>query len=229
VIASVLTVVCLVALAVSVVVLTSELTRPPTVAERNRAATAEVARRWEAWPAGKVFPDAVPYTLSVGGKESARRVGIDRETGCENAVDASLRTTLRTHGCRAVIRATYLDQLQGLAVTVGVVVFPDAAKAAAAMGGLPSEAKPSPGLRALPLPRSVASRFDDTARQEAAIKHRGPYLVMATIGYADGRPAVKIKQKQGYLKVVVPQLAESILGSLAAPARPDCSSSAWSC
>ncbi|WP_222720849.1 hypothetical protein [Actinomadura sp. HBU206391] len=228
VIAGLLTAVCLVALVVAVVVLTSELTRPPTVAERNRAATAEVARRWEAWPAGKIFPDTVPYTLSVGGKESARRVGIGRDRACSGAVDAALATTLRTYGCRAVVRATYLDQLQGLAITVGVVAFPDVAKASAAVPRLPAD-KPAPGLRALPLPGSAASRFDDAARQEAAIRHRGPYVVIATIGYADGRPAAKIKQKQGYLKVVVPQLAESILGTLAAPARPDCSSSAWSC
>ncbi|WP_222722840.1 hypothetical protein [Actinomadura alba] len=229
VVAGVLTVVCLAALVASAVVLAGELTRPPTAAERDRATAAELARRWEAWPAGKIFPDTVPYTLSVGGKESARRIGIGHETACEGAVDASLRAVLRSHGCRAVIRATYLDQLQGLAMTVGVVAFPDASKASGAMSGLPKEIKASSGLRALSLPGSVAARFDDAARQEAAIRHRGPYLVMATIGYADGRPAAKIKEKQGYLKVVVPQLADSIIGSLAKPARPDCSSPAWSC
>jgi hypothetical protein len=225
----VLTAVCLAALVASVIVLTGELTRPPTAAERDRASDAELARRWEAWPAGKIFPDTVPYTLSVGGKESARRIGIGHETACEGAVDAALHATLRSHGCRAVIRATYLDQLQGLAVTVGVVAFPDASRAAGAMQGMPKKVQPSPGLRALSLPGSVAARFDDAARQEAVIRHRGPYLVMATIGYADGRPAAKIKERQGYLKVVVPQLADSIIGSLARPARPDCSSSAWSC
>jgi hypothetical protein len=75
----------------------------------------------------------------------------------------------------------------------------------------------------------VAARFGDAARQVAVTRHRGPYVVIATIGYADGRPAAKIKQKQGYLNAVAPQLADAVLGPLATPARPDCSSPEWSC
>jgi hypothetical protein len=231
VIPGVTAVICLFALVVVVAVagLFGELTRSPTSAERRRAAAVEVARRWEAWPAGKIFPAAVPYSLDVGGRESARRVGIGTDTACQSALDAPLRAAFRSYGCRAVIRATYLDQLQGLAITVGVAAFRDERKAGEAATRLPPGARPAPGLRALPFADSVVSRFDDVARQSAAVRHRGPYVVIATIGYADGRPAGGAKQKQDYLDAVAPQLAESVLGSLTTPARPDCSSAEWSC
>jgi hypothetical protein len=222
-------VICLLALAVSALGLLHELSRPPTAAERGRAAAEEVARRWRTWPAGRIFPATVPYTLEVGGLESARRVGIATQVSCESAVDAPLLATLRANGCQAVLRATYLDQLQGLAITVGVVAFPDERSATAAAGRLPSGEKAVPGLRALPFPGSVVARFGDAARQVGAVRHQGPYVVLATIGYADGRPAARIKRKQGYLNEVVPQPAERILGALATPARPDCSSPEWSC
>jgi hypothetical protein len=229
VIAGVIAVICLFALVAAVAGLLGELTRPPTSAERDRAAVVEVARRWEAWPAGKIFPATVPYTLDVGGQERARRVGIGPDQVCQSALDAPLHAAFRSYGCRAVVRATYLDQLQGLAITVGVAAFPDERKAGEAAARLPRGAKPAPGLRALSFADSVASRFDDAARQSAAVRHRGPYVVIATIGYADGRPAGGARQKQDYLDAVAPQLAESVLGPLTTPARPDCSSAEWSC
>ncbi|MFC6934319.1 hypothetical protein ACFQHO_30880 [Actinomadura yumaensis] len=111
-------------LAVAGVRLAAELARDPTPGERASAAAREVARRYETWPAGRVFPAGVRYTVDQGSSETARRVGIGTDTRCETAVDASLARSLTARGCRAVLRATYLDQPQGLAVTVGVVVLP---------------------------------------------------------------------------------------------------------
>jgi hypothetical protein len=219
----------MVALVVSVVGLALELNRAPTAAERGRAAAEEVAGRWRTWPAEKIFPATVPYTLEVGGKESARRIGIGPGKACGAAVDAPLHAPFRTYGCLAVLRATYLDQLQGLAITVGVVAFPDERTAAQAARRLPSDEKAVPGLRALAFPGTAAGRFGDAARQVGAVRHRGPYIVMATIGYADGRPAAETRQTQAFLNEVVPQPAERILGALATPARPDCASPEWSC
>jgi hypothetical protein len=227
--ASLVAVVCLIAIVVAAIGLAREMNRPPTAAERSRAAAAEVAGRWRTWPVGKIFPATVPYTLEVGGQESARRVGIGQDPACEGAVDAPLRATFRAAGCRAMLRATYLDQLQGLAITVGVAAFPDARSAARAAARLPADDTAVPGLRALAFPGSVTARFGDAARQVGAVRHQGPYVVLATIGYADGRPAALTKQTQAYLSEVVPQPAERILSSLAAPARPDCSSPEWSC
>jgi hypothetical protein len=203
-----------------------ELTRDPTPVERDRAATREVARRWEAWPAGKIFPATLTYTLDIGGAEKARRVGIDPGgSDCATAVDSRVAGTLRGYGCRAALRATYLDQLQGLAITVGVVAFPDSRSAALAKSKLPK----SPGLRTLALPGSVAARFSDAARQNSVARQGGPYIVLAAIGYVDGRPAAKAKQKQTDLYTIAPQLAEAVLKPLAARASVDCDQETWSC
>lgn len=198
-----------------------ELTRPPTARELESAALAEVAGRWQAWPAGRIFPAVLPYTLDVGGGESARRVGIAPDTRCEGAVEA------RLPACRAVLRATYLDQLQGLAITIGVAAFSDAGTAGRAAARLPRSG--GGGLRALAFPGSVAARFDDPARQTSAVRQRGPYVVLSTIGYADGRPAARARQKQADLFAIAPQLADAVLTPLATPARPGCGIEGWSC
>jgi hypothetical protein len=217
---------CLAVAAVAGVKFVGELTRSPTGVERDRAALREVAQRWQTWPAGKIFPDTLPYTLDVGGAEKARRVGIDPGgSTCDAAVEPKVAATLRGSGCRAALRATYLDQLQGLAITVGVVAFPDDRSAAQAKSRLPK----TPGLRALALPGSVVSRFGDSARQNSVARQSGPYVVLAVIGYADGRPAAKTKQKQTDLYTIAPQLAEAVLTPLAARAAVDCSQEVWSC
>jgi hypothetical protein len=216
------------AIAVSAAVaLVVSLTRPPSQAERDSAATREVARRWQAWPAGKIFPATLPYALEVGGTERARRVGIDPNgPACAAAVDPGLAGTLRGYGCRGALRATYLDQLQGLAITIGVVAFPDERSAALVKSELPK----APGVRPLALPGSVVARFTDAARQTSVARQGGPYLVMAAIGYADGRPATKIKQEQSDFYAIAPQLAEAVLTPLAARPAVDCAEKAiWSC
>jgi hypothetical protein len=203
-----------------------ELTRQPTQPERDRAAIEEVARRWQAWPVGKIFPATLPYTLDVGGSEKARRVGIDPAgSACATAVEQRVAGTLRGYGCRGALRATYLDQLQGLAITVGVVAFPDERSAALAKAKLPR----TPGLRTLALPGSVVARFTDAARQTSVARQNGPYVVLAAIGYADGRPAAKAKQRQTDLYTIAPQLAEAVLTPLATRAPVDCTQETWSC
>ena len=212
---------------VAAVELVAELTRPPSRAERDGAATREIARRWQAWPAGKIFPATLPYSLDVGGTERARRVGIDSGgSACAAAVDPGLAGTLRGYGCRGALRATYLDQLQGLAITIGVVAFPDERSAALAKSKLPKAS----GVRPLALPGSVVARFTGGARQTSVARQGGPYIVLAAIGYADGRPAAKVKQEQNDLYTMAPQLAEAVLTPLAARPAVDCARKAiWSC
>ncbi|RAY13302.1 hypothetical protein DPM19_19645 [Actinomadura craniellae] len=217
---------CLVVMVPALLAVQRELGRAPTGAERARAVLAEQAGRWRSWPAGRLFPGTIAYTLAVGGRETARRVGIGPGTGCAAAVDVPLRDGLRRAGCRAVLRATYLDAPQGLVITVGVLVLPDPAAAARTAARLPSgRSVASPGLRALPFPGSVTSRFGDAARQAAAVAHRGPYVVAATVGYTDGRPAARIRSRQDVLFEIAPQLAAGVLGPLAAGpgcGRPAC-------
>ncbi len=219
---------CLAVLGVAGWRLTGELVRDPTPGERAAASAAEIAARYRSWPAGRIFPERLPYTLVGGAAETAARVGIDPGTGCSAAVDPQLSGTLTVRGCRAALRATYLDQMQGLAATVGVVAFPDVNAARDAARWFPADQR-GPGLRALPFPGSVVARFGDAARQASAVRHGGPYVVAATVGYTDGRPAIGARQQQRDPAALGPQLAEGVLRRLTAPKAVRCGTAEWVC
>ncbi|WP_067804216.1 hypothetical protein [Actinomadura formosensis] len=217
---------CATVLVVAGVRLSAELGRGPTAAERAAAMAAEVSGRYRTWPAGRIFPAELPYTLGQSSPETARRVGIGTDTRCETAADDTLVRSLAARGCRAVLRATYLDQAQGLAVTVGVAVFPDERRAREAVDWFPG-GTPRPGLRALPFAGSVAARFGDAARQTSAAAQRGPYVVAATVGYADGRPT--LRGPQADLSELAPQLVRGVLRPLTTPAKVRCGDREWRC
>lgn len=217
--------------AVAVFATWTTLTRPPTGAELRRAADAEVAGRWSAWTVARIFPERVTYVPPHrADHEVAERTGVAPETGCAPAVDSVITEVLRRHGCRAVLRATYTDQLQGIVVTVGVVAFPDQWAAAKARTELPAGTRAPRLLRALPIPGTAASRFDDAARQFGSAERGGPYIVLTTAGQADGRPAAAVdKERPGDIFMAAPQLGHAVVTALAHPARPDCDSADWKC
>ncbi|MFB9678091.1 hypothetical protein [Streptosporangium vulgare] len=229
VVASALTLLCAIVAGVASSAAATELTRGPTQAELDRAALDEVARRWQAWPAGRVFPETVPYAAEQGGEEKARRVGISPETRCDGAVDAGLRKALRRAGCLGVLRATYIDALQGIVVTVGVAAFADELGATRAKAALPRGGGPSPGLRALAFRGTVTDRFVSAGRQAGLVRQAGPYVVMATVGQTDGRPARAVGAQRPTLFAFTGDIADHILADLSMPARPDCVSTEWRC
>ncbi|GII85830.1 hypothetical protein Ssi03_38200 [Sphaerisporangium siamense] len=226
---SALTLICAVVAGVTGGAAGAELTRGPSAAEVRQASAEEMARRWRTWPAGKVFPALLPYIAEQGGEEKARRVGISSRTDCAAAVDVALRAALRAAGCRAVLRATYLDALQGVVVTIGVAAFPDQASALAARTAFPKAGRPSPGLRALAFPQTVTDRFTAAARQTSSLAQAGPYLVLTTAGQVDGRPARSVGRQRSTIFTFASDLEERVLTALATPARPDCAGKDWQC
>lgn len=213
--------------AIAVAALVRVVDRKPTDAELRRAADTEVARRWRAWPAGRIFPERLAYQPRRAEPEYATRAGIARDVGCAGAVDAAVAAILQRHGCQGVVRATYTDQLQGIAVTIGVVAFPDqqaAYKARREVTGSPT------ALRAAAFPGTAAARFGDPARQAGSAERAGPYLVLTTSGQTDGRPATVVKdRKDEEIFGIAPQLAHTVGRALALRALPDCSSGEWEC
>lgn len=211
-----------------------ELNRPPTGPELVQAAQKEMAARWRDRTAGEIFPATVRYRPEIGGAEVASRVGIDPGGRCADALDRASADTARKGGCVALLRATYLDRMQGLLITVGVLAFPGERPAEAFTAALPKGDTPAPGLRVAAFPSSVAARFGDSARQSAASGRRGPYVVLATIGYADGRPSGK-GARQPDLAALPPQFVTAILDPLTRPVWPDCGSTdpkvrrTWAC
>ena len=175
------------------------LPRTFSAAQKQQIMAWEMGKRWRQWPASEIFPPAIHYripALALSGPRgltlAARRAGIASQASCPAATDPAAAQVLLSHGCSAVLRATYTDATQSLAVTVGVAVLPSPAAARAAQRDLPSinGIRLTPGLRAVPFPDTLVARFGDRQRQLAWDRAAGPYLVLATVGYADGRRRV---------------------------------------
>jgi hypothetical protein len=209
-----------------------EFHRKPTKWELYRAATEEVRNRWRTWPADRIFPDSVPYTAEQGGVEHAQRVGIAPEKGCTTGIDPASAAVLGRYGCQALLRATYVDQLQGIVLTVGVAALTDERAAGLAADALfpPDPTNPSGFLHALAFSETITSRFNDTARQYVTTGRSGPYVVLTVAGQTDGRPAVAVRKKHTGAFLLAPEVGGNIAEALALRAVPDCSQKRqWKC
>ena len=209
-----------------------EFHRKPTKWELYQASTREVQDRWRTWPAEKIFPDSVPYTAEQGGIEHAQRVGIADTRSCTDGIDPGPGTALVRSGCHALLRATYVDQLQGVVFTVGVAAFADEHTAIMAKETL---TPPDPGsfgafLRALSFPGTITARFDDAARQYVSTGQSGPYVVLTAAGQTDGRPAAAVRAKHTAALLLAGEAGRNIVDALAQRADPDCAQKRqWKC
>ncbi|NUO96821.1 MAG: hypothetical protein HOW59_02710, partial [Nonomuraea sp.] len=208
----------------------TELTRGPSAAELRAASVREAAGRWRAWPAGRVFPSGLPYAAEQGGQERAKRIGISPETGCgDESVDAKAVGALRAAGCLGVLRATYIDALRGVLVTIGVVALPDEPRAAQARSAFADNGKPVPGVRPLAFRGTVAERFTSAMRQAGSVRQSGPYVVLTTAGQVDGRPASTAGEPRPSIFAFATELSERVLADLSTPRMPDCAAKEWRC
>jgi hypothetical protein len=134
------------------------------------------------------------------------------------------------------VRATYLDQLQGVVYTIGVLAFPSPRDAGAFAAQLPAgsaqlsadSAKSIP-LRALALPDTASSRFSPRARQATTVGHVGPFVVLTVAGYADGQPAGAGQEARPSVFAPAAQLAGEVIGPMTRPVTVNCASREWSC
>jgi hypothetical protein len=102
---------------------------------------------------------------------------------------------LTEHGCTAAMRATYVDASGSLVATVAVAVLPTVAAQSLVVRDLTPrpQAAISPSLvRALTVPDSPAAAFGDPQRQITAATGVGPYVILSTAGFADGRHHVRL-------------------------------------
>jgi hypothetical protein len=207
----------------------ADLTSKPTSAELSAAAALAVASRWRSWPAGRIFPAELGYTTSLLTQGTARRIGIAPKTACPAGLDAVLRPLAARTDCLAVLRATYVDQLQGVVYTVGVLAFASGRSAERFVRGLPAGRSGVAGLSALAFPGTASAVFSDAARQASTAQRQGPYVVLTVSGYADGRPAAATLEARGSVFSPATQLASRIIGPLTVPAVVNCRSPQWSC
>ena len=203
----------------------------------------EISSRWQQLSAGQIFPASVGYQLSAKMLQdaapldvSALRVAIAPQSGCGAGVTtAAAAAVLRRDGCRAVLRATYVDATLSYVMTVGVAVLPsDAAVDRAYQSLNQPQLTAADNDRAYRLAagilvvryRGTAAAMYDYSRQISATFRAGPYLVMYAAGYADSRPRVSVRSDP-YSYAEMTSLAEgvasSVAGTLSAqPASPHC-------
>jgi hypothetical protein len=168
------------------------LPRKFSAAQQHQIMAWQIASRWRIWPAGKIFPATIGYTdtaTSFGAGPSglpldAHRAGIAPQSNCVTSIDRVLARVLERHGCTAVLRATYTDATGTFVVTLGVVVSRGTAPAP---GTLPGGRGIRPGVKPVAFHGTLAARFGVRQRQLANAISYGPYLILYTAGYTDGR------------------------------------------
>ncbi|GII57018.1 hypothetical protein Pth03_54070 [Planotetraspora thailandica] len=186
--------------------------RPLTDAERAKYVADDIARRWQAWPVGMVFPEELPYNGLGRAQQYARRVGVAPETTCTTAVDSPVASVLGEQGCRTMLRATYVDQTSTFAITVGVAVLRDEDARIDAASKLPVDDRV--GVRPVAFPGTVTDNFGAAQRQRTGWVAAGPYIVFSTVGYTDGRTRESVPLEEQLNSEMWPT-AESIAGRIA--------------
>lgn len=202
-----------------------------TPEQRAKIEAWEVAKRWRTTEKTQIFPAHISYRLSgesLGSATSlnltARRLAIARQATCASVAGAkSMLPLLRRSGCQALLRATYTDESSSFVVTVGVAVLGSEANVIMAARTLTRQSASGPGavarlvmLRPLRVPDSPAAGFGVRQRQLSWVTGARSYLVVATAGYADGRPHVQISS-DSYMYLEMTSLARGIADVVAAP------------
>jgi hypothetical protein len=203
-----------------------------TPAQRARIEAWEVASRWRTMRKTKIFPARVRYSLvetqfGLPGSLSltARRLGIARQSTCGRAAGVGARalTVLRRDGCQALLRATYTDSTSSLVLTVGVAVLAGHGAAQSAVRYLAGGPATSQGaatknqvLSPVQVPGTPAGAFGRQQRQFGWVVGAGSYLVMATAGFADGRPHVTV-DSDPYTLTEMTSLARGVAVGIATP------------
>lgn len=203
-----------------------------TPAQRQRIEAWDVARRWRTTPKTKLFPARARYELigwPIGATGSlhllARRLGIARQTTCAHAAAGSRQiVALLDHdGCKAVLRATYTDATSSMVLTVGVAVLGSENSALSAAHFLTGGVAKGQGdisrhlvLGPVPVPDTPAAAFDTRQRQLSWVVGAGSYLVLATAGFADGRPKVPVAS-DSYTYQEMTSLARGVAVDIAIP------------
>jgi hypothetical protein len=208
------------------------LPRQFSVAQQRQIIAWELSRRWRALPAGRIFPATAGYQVAGSALYSsqplpltATRLGIAPQGTCAAAVSKTAGAILAADHCTAMLRATYIDASGSMLVTLGVAVLPASGSARAAAARL-SAVGNHLVLRPLAVAGSAAASFRSSQRQLAVTVVRGPYVILATAGFTDGRPHLALASDSYYKREMdglATGLADAAAGRLAAaPPVPKC-------
>lgn len=218
--------------------LTQVMPRRFTAAQQRAIQSWEISRRWRTLPETTIFPGSVPYQLPAqaldGGHSghglalTARRLGIGPPAGCARGASPPAARILAAYRCATVLRATYVDSTGSMLITVGVAVLPGSPAATAVADRL-ADGEPQVAIGSVtpaPVPGTLAAGFSGSQRQLSWATHAGSYVIMATAGYADGRPQEHVTA-DAYLFAEMSDLELGLLDTVSGvlgrvPATPSC-------
>jgi hypothetical protein len=223
---------------------TQLLPREFTAPQQQQIKNWEISSRWQQLSAGQIFPASVPYELSDTVLQDATplnldalRIGIAPQSGCGAGVLTSAAAkVLRRDGCKAVLRATYVDATWSYVMTIGVAVLPSEVAAAKAYRSLSqpqltaaddvAASRLAAGIQVVRYRGSAGAMYDYSRQISHNFAPDGPYLVMYAVGYADSRPRVPVTSDR-YSYEEMSSLAQGVAGSVAdtlghQPASPHC-------
>jgi hypothetical protein len=206
------------------------LPRQFTATQQRQIEAWEIASRWQELTAAQIFPATVTYSLSAAILQDtvplsldAVRVGVAPQSTCARGVTTAAAAVLHRSGCKALLRATYVDATKSYILTIGVAVLPTASAALDASQGLSETRLAShesgratelaPGVMVVRF-RGAASVLYDYSRQITANINAGPYVVMYAAGYADSRPQVQVSDDP-YSDAEMTSLATSVAKTIA--------------
>lgn len=158
------------------------------------AAAAAVAGRWRAWPAGRIFPAGLGYVTALQTTEIARREGISAGSGCRSAIVATAGRQALRDGCRAALRATYADQLQGVVYTIGVFAFAGPRGAAAFLRALAADPPGGPAGSG-----SSAGRFHASGAASVLAAEKAPRYGLRALAVPGTAAAWRTTRGQGVI------------------------------
>jgi len=183
------------------------LPRQFTPAQQRAISNWEMERRWQTLPAGEIFPAAVSYAVpeqTPGTVQNldltARLLSIRDDKTCAGAVTGAATRIFTEHGCSAALQATYVDATGSMVATVAVAVLPDSAAARAVVSQLAStggglvwdKTRANQMVRVLRVARTAAASFGDHQRQLSQAASAGPYVILSSAGFSDGRPWMRL-------------------------------------
>lgn len=158
---------------------------------------------WRNERADKLFPKTL--STIVDGQTTAddpkhaewNRLGIAQETSCREGLDGALAAEAEKLGCKAVVRATYVDPTGDVVGTLAYLVLDDLKDPGEDISKVFESGKP--GVRAHPVPRTPAARWTDAKRNGSSGEHSNfkyaPFTVAATVGAVDGRKSGRLPEE----------------------------------
>ncbi|WP_257232453.1 hypothetical protein [Streptomyces sp. Rer75] len=170
------------------------------------------ASMWRNEPADKLFPDFVAPRQGTGQARTPdrkraqwHRIGISEKTGCDDGLSGATATQAEKLGCKAVLRATYVDPTGNTVATVALIVLPKSDSVKTEMSTFFDAEKekdnPGPGVKAYAVPGTIAAKWSDARANGSAGQSVTdlylPYALMASAGSVDGRKAGELPGEWG--------------------------------